>query len=142
MAEFEHQNPSSGGVKHQGLARVLAQHPQVKLAVLFGSLAYQQGRFDSDLDLAVAGESSLSAEEKVALIATLAEYSGRPIDLIDLRSVGGMILKEALTHGQIVYCTDRDVYAEMIKKLIFDQADFAPYRDRILAERRKAWIDA
>lgn len=62
------------------LREVLARHPHIELAILFGSLAVDKARPDSDIDLAVA--------------------SAMPLDT----------------------------------------ADFMPYRRRILAERRNAWI--
>lgn len=31
-------------------------------------------------------------------------------------------------------------YAELISRRLFDQADFFPYRNRILEERRRKWI--
>jgi hypothetical protein len=31
-------------------------------------------------------------------------------------------------------------YADLIRKHLFDQADYLPYRNRILAERRRVWI--
>lgn len=114
----------------------------IKLAILFGSLSRGQDRTDSDLDLAVAGDAPLDSRQKERLIEALALALGRPVDLVDLRSAGLPILTEVLTKGKLVYCTDRALYAEFIKRMLFDNADFAPYRKRILEERRKSWIGA
>ena len=88
----------------------------------------------------VAGPYPLTAEEKTVLIESLAVISGRPVDLIDLQVAGGVILHEALTRGKLIYCSDRALYGEIIKKMLFDQTDMMPYRERILAERRREWI--
>lgn len=96
-------------------------------------------RFDSDVDIAVAADRALSAGEKLALIGRLAERLGRPIDLIDLRSAGERLLGEIIRHGRRVLGTDT-AYARLLSKHLFDQADFLPYRTRILEERRRAWI--
>lgn len=124
------------------IARNLAAYPDIRLAILFGSLARGRARTDSDLDLAVAGSRPLRAQEKRTLIEGLALVTGRPVDLIDLRSVDGLILAQVLTTGNIILCADRTLYATLIKKVLFNNADMMPYHRRILAERRKAWIGA
>jgi predicted nucleotidyltransferase len=45
---------------------VLKKHPQILLAVLFGSLARNAAGVDSDIDLAVSADRPLSAHEKNA----------------------------------------------------------------------------
>ena len=67
---------------------VLAANNRIVLAVLFGSMADRCARFDSDVDIAVAADRVLSAEQKMTLIGQLAERLGRPVDLIDLQTVG------------------------------------------------------
>jgi predicted nucleotidyltransferase len=124
------------------IAKILAGYPAIKLALLFGSLSRNEARADSDLDLAVAATHQLDAGEKICLITDMAQLSGRPVDLVDLQSAGGLILKEALTKGVLIYCTDKNLYAELIKKMLYNQADWIPYRDRILADRRRAWINS
>jgi len=118
---------------------VLAAHGRIVLAVLFGSMADLRARSDSDVDIAVAAGRALSADEKLALIGQLAERLGRPVDLIDLQTVGEPLLGEIIRHGRRVLGTDT-AYASLISKHLFDQADFLPYRTRILDERRRAWI--
>jgi predicted nucleotidyltransferase len=117
----------------------LARHPGIDLAILFGSLARGEGRPDSDLDLAVAGGAPQVREEKAALIADLAESLGRPVDLIDLATVGEPLLGQILRHGRRILGSDVR-YAGLLSHHLLEMADFMPYRSRILAERRKAWI--
>jgi predicted nucleotidyltransferase len=128
-------------LEHQ-IAQQLARYPQVKLGILFGSVVRRQARFDSDLDLAVAADRPLGMGEKVALIEDLALLASRPVDLVDLQTAGGLVLQEILTKGIPIYKTDSHLYAELIKKMLFNEADFMPYRNRIIATRRKAWIGA
>lgn len=122
------------------LKSIIAKIPAIKIAILFGSVCRDEAKRDSDLDIAVAGQQPLSPEQKMALIEEFALACGRPIDLIDLRAVGGLILHRILTTGSLVHCTDQLLYAEIMKKMLFDQSDFMPYRRRILAQRRSAWI--
>lgn len=121
------------------IEEVLVQHGGIRVAILFGSLAKGRATPESDLDLAMLMDVPLSAETKIALIGTLSEAIGRPVDLIDLRATGEPLLGQILKHGVRLLGNDID-YAELIKRHLFDEADFMPYRRRILAERRLAWI--
>ena len=75
----------------------------------------------------------------MALIGDLALEIGRPVDLIDLNSVGEPLLGQIVTGGRRLMGSDTH-YAELIRKHLYEQADFMPYRSRILAERRRRWI--
>jgi predicted nucleotidyltransferase len=123
----------------ESILTVLARHPRIDTAILFGSLAREAARPDSDLDLAVAGSTALDRAEKAGLIADLAESLGRPVDLVDLATAGEPLLGQILRHGRRLLGSD-ERYAGLLKRHLFEMADFVPYRDRILAERRQAWI--
>jgi len=121
------------------IAETLLTQPDLELVILFGSAVTNRAQADSDVDLAVDAGHRLSVDEKMALISALAQRMGRPVDLIDLRSVGEPLLGEILCHGKRILGSD-ERYANLIRRHLFDQADFLPYRNRILAERRHAWI--
>ena len=123
----------------ESIRAVLTRHTEIRLAILFGSMASGRATRDSDVDLAVAADHSLKVEEKMALMTELAEATGRPIDLIDLHVVGEPLLGQIIKRGQRVLGTD-ERYAELIKRHLFDEADFMPYYRRMLGERRAAWI--
>lgn len=121
------------------LREVFARFPEVVLVVLFGSVASGFSRVDSDLDIAVAMDHPLTVEERISLISVLAERFGRPVDLIDLRVVSEPLLGQIVRHGRRILGSDT-LYGELISRHLFEQADFMPYRTRLLAERRMAWI--
>jgi predicted nucleotidyltransferase len=121
------------------LKEVLTHFPKISFAMLFGSVAAGRQRAESDLDIAVAAEHALTADEKIALINALAASSGRPVDVIDLKVVSEPLLGQILRHGRRLLGNDT-FYGELISRHLFEQADFMPYRTRLLAERRKAWI--
>ena len=123
----------------QGILAALNTQPGIRLAILFGSLAAGQGRVDSDLDLAVDAGHRLTAGEKLVLMNKLTERTGRPVDLVDLHAVGEPLLGQILRYGKRLLGSET-CYADLIRRHLFDQADFLPYRTRILAERRRAWI--
>jgi len=112
---------------------------EVRLVILFGSLATGTANAGSDLDIAIDAGHPLTAVEKIALIDDLAEKTGRPIDLVDIQTVGEPLLGQILLHGKRILGSDTD-YARLLSRHLFDQADFMPYRNRILSERRRAWI--
>lgn len=111
----------------------------VRLAVVFGSVARGQHGPGSDLDLAIQCDQALSTSQKVALIDALALATGRPIDLIDLKTVGQPLLNQIVRHG-LLLLGSRDLWAQLIYRNLVDQADFVPLRNRILRERRERWI--
>jgi len=118
---------------------VLARFPKITLAILFGSVALGRQRADSDLDIAVAADEPLTVDDRLAIISVLAERTGRSIDLIDLKVAPEPLLGQVLRHGRRILGSDT-LYGELISRHLFEQADFMPYRTRLLAERRMAWI--
>jgi len=121
------------------IRQILSRHGDIRLAILFGSLAAGDATPQSDLDLAVLMGIPLSTETKMTLIGELSQAIGRPVDLIDLRVAGEPLLGQILKHGVRLFGSNSD-YAELIKRHLFEEADFMPYRRRILAERWRAWI--
>jgi len=117
----------------------LASYAGIRTLILFGSLATGHEKRESDIDLAIDAGQTLDAESKMALIEKIAGCTGRPVDLIDLRTVGEPLLGQILKYGKRLAGDDR-AYAELIKRHVFDEADFMPYYRRILGERRNAWI--
>ena len=123
----------------QAILVAIGTQPGIGLVILFGSLATGRGGAESDLDLAIDAGHRLTVIEKMALISELAGKTGRPVDLVDIRAVGEPLLGQILRHGKRIMGNDTH-YANLIRKHLFDQADYLPYRNRILAERRRAWI--
>ena len=121
------------------LTDVLAHFPQITIAVIFGSVASGYARANSDLDIAVAAKQALTADEKIALVSALAERTGRPVDLVDLHGVPEPLLGQIVRHGRRLLGSDT-LYGALISRHLIEQADFMPYRSRVLAERRAAWI--
>ena len=120
----------------------LRTHDGIDAAWLFGSVASGTADPTSDLDVAVLGQDPLAADEKTTLIEKLARITGRPVDLIDLQTTHGPIVGRILQDGVRLFCDDTSLYAELLKRWWFDQADWMPYRRRILKERRERWIES
>ena len=132
--------PSNQALQKQ-LQKILESFPVVRIAFLFGSLMRGTAHFSSDLDLGVAGNRTLTTTERYDLTTALALAVQRPIDLIDLREAGPVILRSAL-HGHRIWMSDQLLYAFLIIRSVTLAADFEPCRQTILTLRRKAWIGA
>ncbi len=117
----------------------LERQPGIRQALVFGSMASGNAHADSDLDIAVEMEHSMSVTDRMNLIETLATATGRPIDLIDINSAGEPLLGQILEHGRRILGTNAD-YAALIRRHLFDAEDFLPYVERMVRERRQAWI--
>lgn len=122
------------------LRQVLENHPGIRQALIFGSVATGRASPDSDLDIAVEADHPLGAAEKIRLIEDLTVASGRPIDVIDLKTVSVPLLGQILSRGRRILGTNAD-HSELVRRHLFDAADFQPYVDRMLRERRQQWID-
>ena len=124
----------------QRIRHMMARYPSVVLAILFGSIAKDHARNDSDLDLAIATSTPLTAQTHIAIIEDLVLAFGRPVDLIDLDRTHNPLLQQILTKGRRVLCHDRTRYAELLLRMVYEEADCMPYYRRILSDRRQAWI--
>jgi uncharacterized protein len=121
------------------LREVLSGFPQITLAILFGSVASGKAHAQSDLDLAVIAAKPLHAAEKIQIIEALAMTTGRPIDLVDVYFAPQPLLSQVFKHGRRILGSDT-AYAQLLYRHLIEQADFAPLQNRILSERRAAWI--
>ena len=119
----------------------LRQQKGIEQAILFGSLSTGKERANSDVDIAIEKKHPLSAEEKVELISQLALITGRAVDLIDLSTAGEPILGQILKYGKRLLGSDT-AFAKTALKHLYAQADFVPYIERTLKERRQQWLDS
>lgn len=123
----------------QQLLTALEPFDGIELAIVFGSGAEGRERADSDIDIAIQMPRPIDTSTTIALIESIALATGRAVDLIDLRTSG-----EPLT-GQIfkgVRLLGSDTtYGERLSRHLADVADFLPLHNRLLKERREAWIN-
>ena len=121
------------------IEEVLRQFDSVEVGIVFGSIAAGRETFSSDLDVAVAGSHLLTSGEKMSLIDALALRIGRPVDLVDLNRESGTILHQSLTKGLVLVNKSPLLYARLILKMIYDQADMMPIRKMIARKRMEAF---
>ncbi|MCG8530711.1 MAG: nucleotidyltransferase domain-containing protein [Desulfovibrionales bacterium] len=114
---------------------VLAAYPEIQLGVVFGSAVSGTMRADSDVDVAVLGQESLSLSLRLELITELSLAVGREVDVVDLYSAHGVILRQVLTKGIAVLERTKRGRAALMKRMLFDQSDMEPYRRRMTEVR-------
>ena len=116
----------------QQVANTLAQHEEIQLAFVFGSAANGTLRPDSDVDVAVLAASRLSPEARLELMAELSLAVKREVDLVDLSTAWGLILRQVLTTGTLALKRSDTAHALLLKRMLFDQADMEPLRQKII----------
>jgi len=119
---------------------VLAGEADVVLAIAFGSLAAGQAGTESDVDVGVLTEGPLDDRRRERLVRAIAQATGRPVDLVDLRSAGVPLLRTILTTGTVLLRRDATAHAQLVSRMLADVEDFLPLRERLLRERRQRWI--
>lgn len=112
-----------------------AVHPEIACAYLFGSATGSRFSDTSDIDLGVAASRPLSGDEKARLREELEDSLHRDIDLVDLQRATGNILRQAM-HGICILCRNTTVRYQLMRRLIYDQEDMQPVRNRIMQQRR------
>lgn len=122
------------------LAERLSLDEDIVIAIAFGSIVTGGLRPDSDVDIAILTQQPLNTQRRRELICLLADITGRPVDLVNLRTAGVMVMRSLLKHGKRLVCKDRRAYDSLVSRMLVDVADFLPYHQRLLKERRKAWI--
>jgi predicted nucleotidyltransferase len=120
------------------LVQLLSQYPQFQLAILFGSQATGGATRESDIDLALLADAPLSSSLRLELIELIGATFGHPVDIVDLYFAAEPILGQVFK-GKRLFGDDA-TYARLLTKHLINTADFVPLQQRILAERRNAWI--
>jgi len=119
---------------------VLRVEPGLRLAILYGSAATGKMRTDSDVDIALLFDRPLGAGRKMELISHLESELRCEVDLADLSSLSGTILRQILIKGRVLIQTNPGDLAKLVRMMIYNQADMMPYVSRTLIERQRRFI--
>ena len=122
------------------VTKVLVDEADLVLAIAFGSLAVGRAGSESDVDVGVLTEDPLDDRRRERLVRAIAQATGRPVDLVDLRSAGVPLLRTILTTGTVLLRRDATAHAQLVSQMLADVEDFLPLRERLLRERRQRWI--
>jgi len=127
--------------KENQLATWLTEHPEIEMAILFGSYSKGTETVHSDIDLAIQLSSgkTIQADEKLNYLTQLGELLETDIDLIDLKKAGQPLLSQIIKYGKRLK-GQQTQYIELAIKNINTTPDFMPYIERMMSERRKRWL--
>lgn len=128
------------------IAAVLARHPSIAVAYVFGSVARGQAREDSDLDVGVVFERGAAHDEALLarLSTELAAATGvEPVDVIDLEAQGPIFAHGVLLDGFRVYVGSEARRVDFESETLARAFDFRPTyelatRGKVAALRR--WL--
>jgi predicted nucleotidyltransferase len=102
-----------------------ASLPEVRLAVLFGSMARGQGRKDSDVDLGLLLKP-VSRRERLHVEAELARAAGREVDFINLDEAPPLLRFEITRDGVVILEREEGLWTRFKVKAMVDWWDWAP----------------
>lgn len=123
------------------LRNAFDRFPDVALAVLFGSAASGRMRGDSDVDIAVAGDSTFSWDWLQEARIVLSRELHREVDLIDLNVTKGLIFYQALTRGRIVVSRNRGLLLRCMREVVYFGEDILPLMNRAYATKIRRFTD-
>jgi len=105
---------------------VLRSYPEIELAIVYGSAGSGRMSNASDVDVAVAAENPLAFERLHDLYQDLVASLSREVDLKDLHSLSGLILKQILSGGRVIVNRRPELLARFMLRNIYYQEDMAP----------------
>lgn len=112
----------------------------LKILVLFGSQASGGAHDGSDVDVAVLCDHKLNFDERCSIILRLEKRLRKEVDLVDLYSLNGIILKQILTKGKFLIGRGAPDLEKLLSRMIYNQTDVMPYYNRSLKVRRMRFV--
>ncbi len=120
--------------------KFLADDPDLLLAIVFGSAVRGDLRPHSDIDIAVYPCHTMHHRERQCIADKIAEATGRSVDLIDLSTTNGTLLRHILHTGIVVFNKEDGLLGNISQKFLAWQEDFEPLLNRILKARLHRFI--
>lgn len=126
-------HPSDAAV----VAALQAGLPGLRAAYRYGSAGGSYERADSDIDLAVLADRSLSFEERMQLSVEMMRLTGRDIDLNDLRQLPVTLRVQIVVDGCRLFAADEGSADEYAARTMSDYARLNEERRYILDDVRQ-----
>lgn len=118
----------------------LADQPDLEFAMIFGSVASGRERRDSDIDIAVYPRHPLDHRALQNLSDQITMATGRAVDLVDLSSADGSLLRQILRTGKVLFSKRPGLLGTLTERLLVWQEDFEPALKAMLDARLKRFI--
>lgn len=125
----------------EGITKSLKGYPDILLGFVFGSvLSDRTFKENSDIDIGIAGKEMFSVDFLLKLNLELSRKFSREFDIVDVNKASGVILQQVLCAGSLIVNKSPELYARIIKKMWYDQADIMPNTRFILKYRRDKFL--
>jgi uncharacterized protein len=115
---------------------ILRSEKDLRLAIVYGSMATEKCRPDSDVDLGVLFGQPMTAQQKMDLAGRLEQAMLRGVDLVDLSTACATLLRQILRKGRVLVQRDPGAMAGLVRTMVYHEADMMPYVRRTLIERQ------
>ncbi|MCC5789621.1 MAG: nucleotidyltransferase domain-containing protein [Opitutales bacterium] len=113
----------------------LANDPDLLLGLVFGSSATGKCRFNSDIDVALYPRHRMDARKRQKIVDDIAVACGRSVDLVDLSTADGALLRQILASGILIFSKDPGILGALSERMLLWQEDFEPQLNEILEAR-------
>ena len=121
------------------IKQLFEEDVDITLALIFGSYVKGKLSAESDIDIAIKLKKPLLESKKILIIQSIANITGRAVDLVDLQKVGEPLLNQIIKGGKVIKGSSQ-AYTELAIKNVYANEDFLPYIKRSLKARREKWI--
>jgi len=111
----------SAGEVAEKLGKVLDDMPEVKVAVLFGSVTRR--KFVRDVDVGVFLSSKDELKDLFRLANVLEDALGMPVDVVPLNKAPPKLRLKALLKGVKLIVRDEKLYASLLSEALSEAAD-------------------
>lgn len=128
--------PAESGLPAQvsvSIGSVLDRHPEVRLAIVFGSRARGVAKPEADLDLAIEAVRGRELD-RLALMADLRAATGLEVDLVDITPgcrVGYPLLHALNRDGVVIHETEPHAEAEFRTRALLQTSLDRPWYERM-----------
>jgi predicted nucleotidyltransferase len=120
------------------LRRVLGRRPEVRFALLFGSVVTRGPDAARDVDVGAAFRATPSLMELGRLEGELERAIGRAVDLIDLDQATTLLRWEVARTGRVLCSPDPVALLEFQARVPIEFFDLEPHRERQASGLKRA----
>lgn len=110
------------------LRQVLQGHPEIRLALLFGSRARGRGGPQSDIDIAIDSKGGF---DLLTLKRDLSLAASAEVDVVDLARAGFVLLQAVLRDGAAIYQGERNALGSWRSRTIAELETDRPVWERM-----------
>ena len=119
------------------ILEVLAEAEDISLCILYGSAAENRLSPNSDIDIALGADAFISPDRLAELQTALSCAVRRDADVVDVRRCNGVFLQQVLTKGDVLLKQDLLLYAELIRRMWYFNADMRKNYEYVLHQQIK-----